>query len=379
MIAIEAALSVFLLCGASLVAQNLWRLVSAPMGFDPEHVLAMRVQLPDGKPDLPDPKAGIVLQAYVEKVEAIPGVDAAATVTGPPLRPARGGGPIRLLEMSDPGTIAWVHQISPDYFRTLGIPLVAGRTFRLSDAGRKITVGIVNQEFARHFGLGPNVIGKHIADWEEPITIVGMVGTVRARPLDSRPFPEVYFSSLQFSWPNAYLVVRSALPPGQLPKQVKAAIASVNPDQAIFGVQTMNELVADSVSQPRFDVFLIGAFALLAVAMAAAGMFSVISFLVSQRTSEIAIRTALGAGRGSVIKTVLGTTSLWVVVGLAGGLGLGLAASKAIQSLTNAESGGSPAMYAAVVVLFLTVTLLAAYLPARRATRLDPAMALRCE
>ncbi|MGO9271028.1 MAG: ABC transporter permease [Terriglobia bacterium] len=379
MIAIEAALSVFLLCGAGLVTQNLWRLVSTPMGFDPQHVLAMRLKLPLGKPDTPDPRAGVLLQGYLEKIEAIPGVDAAATVTGPPLRPARGGGPIELVGMTDPGTIAWVHQISPDYFRTLGIPLLAGRAFRLSDAGVKIRVAIVNQEFARHFGLGPNMIGKQIANSEGPITIVGMVGTVRARRLETKPFPEVYWSSLQFSWPNVYLVVRSALPPGQLLKQVKAAIESSNSDQAVFAVQTMDELIADSVSEPQFDVFLIGAFALLAVAMAAAGMFSVISFLVSQRTNEIAIRMALGAGRGSIIKTVLGTTSLWVVVGFAGGLGLGLAASKVIRSLTNAESGGSPMMYSAVVVFFLAVTLLAAYLPARRATRIDPAMALRCE
>jgi len=237
----------------------------------------------------------------------------------------------------------------------------------------------VNEEFARHFGLGPNIVGKQIADPEGPITIVGMVGTVRASRLETKPFPECYYSSLQISWPNVHLLVRSALPPGPLLKQVKAAIASSNSDQAVFGVQTMDELIADSASEPRFDVFLIGAFALLAVAMTAAGMFSVTSFLVSQRTGEIAIRMALGAGRGAIIKTVLWTTSLWVVAGLAGGLGLGLAASKTIRSLTNTEASASPAMYAAVGVFFLAVTLLAAYLPARRATRLDPAEALRCE
>ncbi len=160
---------------------------------------------------------------------------------------------------------------------------------------------------------------------------------------------------------------------------MKAAIASSDSEQAVFAVQTMDELITNSVAQPHFDVYMIGAFALLAVAMATAGMYSVISFLVSQRTSEIAIRIALGARRGSIIKTVLGTTSLFVAAGLAGGLGLGWAASKTLRSLTNTEAGGSPEMYAAVVVFFLAVTLLAAYLPARRATRLDPAAALRCE
>jgi len=176
-----------------------------------------------------------------------------------------------------------------------------------------------------------------------------------------------------------YLLVRSALPPGPLLRQVKAAIVSVNPDQAVFGIQTMNELVVDSVVEPRFDVYLIGVFAMLAVAMAATGMYSVISFLVSQRTSEIAIRMALGASRTAITRTVLGTTSAWVMAGLAGGLGLGLAARTTLRSLTNTEAAGSPAMYAAVVLFFLAVTLLAAYLPARRAARLDPAEALRCE
>jgi putative ABC transport system permease protein len=176
-----------------------------------------------------------------------------------------------------------------------------------------------------------------------------------------------------------YLVVRSVVPPGPLLKQVKAAIESINPDQSVFGVETMNELIADSAVEPRFDVYLIGVFALLAVAMAAAGMYSVISFLVSQRTSEIAIRMALGAGRGAIIRTVLAATSLWLGAGLAGGLYLGFAAGKTIRSLTDTEAVASPRTYTAVALIFLVVTLVAVYLPARRATRLDPATALRCE
>jgi predicted permease len=361
------------------VTQNLVNLISAPLGFNPEHVLAMQLQLPFGKLEQPDPKAGKVLQSYVDKIEAIPGVESAATVTGPPLRPARGGGPVRILGSTDPGTFSWSHQISPDYFRTLGIPLLAGRTFRLSDAGPRLTVAIVNEEFARHFRLGPDVVGKQIDYSDPPVTIIGMVGTVRARPLETKPDPECYIPSLESSWPNVYLLVRSSRPPGQLLKEVKAAIASVNPNQAVFGAQTMNELVADSVPEPRFDVYLIGVFALLAVAMAAAGMYSVISFLVSQRTSEIALRMALGAGRGAIIRAVVAATSLWVGAGLAGGLFLGFAASKTIRSLTDTEAVGAPAMYAAVAVFFLTVTFVAAYLPARRGAGLDPAVALRCE
>ncbi len=384
MIAIEAALSVFLLCGAGLVAQNLRMLIATPMGFDPKGVLAMRLKLPAHHQEQIDPRAGIAFQEYVDRIAAIPGVDSAATVTGPPLRPARGGNSELRGVTEANGELksiqAWNHLVSTDYFRALRIPLLAGRTFRRDDAGRRATVAIVNQEFARRFGFGADIVGKQLDEGPgEPIAIVGMAGNVRTRGLQTAPFPEVYLSSLQLSWANVYFVVRSALPPGQLLKQVKAAIGSANSDQPVFGVQTMDEVIADAVAEPRFDAFLIGAFALLALVMAAAGMYSVISCLVSQRTSEIAIRMALGAGRGDIVQTVLGTTSLWVVAGLAAGLALGVAASKTIRSLTNAESTASPAMYGAVALFFLAVTLLAAYMPARRASRLDPAVALRSE
>ena len=384
MIALEAALSVFLLCAAGLVAQNLWTLISTPMGFDPNHVLAMQLKLPLSRPQNEvDPRAGVAFQEYLDKIAAIPGVDSAATVTGPPLRNARTGNAelVGVTEGNGELKIVWSdnHLVSADYFRTLRIPLLAGRTFRRDDAGPRVKVAIVNEEFARRFGLGPDVVGKQLFEPGEPITIVGMVGNVRTRGLQTTPHPEVYLSSLQLSWVNVYLVIRSAMPPAQLVKQVKAAIQSSNSDQAVFGVMTMQELIADSVSEPRFDVYLIGAFALLAMAMAAAGMYSVISCLVGQRTSEIAIRIALGASRAAIVKTVLGTTSVWVVGGLASGLGLALAAGSTVRRLSNAAVSASPVMYAGVALFFLAVTLLAAYTPLRRAIRLEPAMALHCE
>jgi predicted permease len=383
MIVVEAALSVFLLCGAGLVTYNLRALIWAPMGFDPSRVLVMQLKLPSLTQNALDAKARFAFQRYLEKIEAIPGVDSAATVTGPPLHPARGG-PTELVGVTDTtgrlkSVIGDNHLISPDYFRTLRIPLLAGRAFRNDDVAGRPRVAIVNQEFARRFGLGREIVGKQIFEPGEPFTIVGLVGDVRTRGLRTAPFPEVYLSSLQFDWANVYLVVRSSLPRAQLLHRVKAAIESSNSDQAVFDVMTMEEFIAGSLVEPRFQVFLIGAFALLAVAMAAAGMYSVISFLVSQRTSEIAIRMALGASRAAIVRTVLGTTIVWVVAGLAGGLGLGLAGSTTLRSLTHTEAAGSLAMYAAVVLFFLAITLVAAYLPTRRATRLDPAVALRCE
>jgi predicted permease len=384
LIALEAALSVFLLCGAGLVAQNLWTLISTPIGIDSNHVLVMQLKLPSAKPmDSVDHTAGSIFQMYLDKIAAIPGVDSAASVSGPPLHPSRGG-PFEIIGEKDAAgalkqVMAWSNQVSPDYFRTLRIPLLAGRAFRRDDTGPRVKVAIVNEEAARRLGLGRDIVGRQIDDPDGPITIIGMSANVRTSGLNTAPFPEVYISSLQLSWVNVYLVVRSSIPSAQLVKAVKSAIQSSNSDQAVFGVTSMDHWLADSVIEPRFNMFLIGAFALLAMAMAAAGMYSVISCLVTQRTSEIAIRMALGASRGAITRTILGATIVWVIAGLTSGLGLGLAARDTVRSLSSTAVEGSPWMYSSVVLFFFVVTLLAAYLPVRRASRLDPAVALRCE
>jgi hypothetical protein len=269
--------------------------------------------------------------------------------------------------------------VSPEYFRTLRIPLLAGRTLRNDDVSGRPLVAVVNQEFARRFGLGADIVGRQIYEPGQPITIVGMVGNVRTRGLRADPFPEVYLSALQLAWPNVYLVVRSSIPQAPLVKQVKAAIQSSNADQAVFGVMTMEELITDSISQPKFYALLIGAFALLAVAMAGAGMYSVISCLVSQRTSEIAIRMALGATRATIIRTILGMTYAWAIAGLGGGLGLALAARNTVRALSSAAVTGSAWMYGLAALFFLAAMLAAVYVPVRRASRMDPAAALRSE
>jgi predicted permease len=377
MIALEGALSVFLLCGAGLVAQNLWTLIATPTGFDSTNVLAMRLNLPRLAPNAIQQRSGLALQEYLDRIQAIPGVESAATVTGPPMRPARGG-PTELVGMST-SVIADNHLVSPDYFRTLHIPLLAGRSFRRDDAGGVVNVAIVNQEFARRFGLGADVVGKQLFEPGQPIPIVGMVGNVRTRGLRTDPFPEVYLSSLQMSWANVYLVVRSAIPPAQLVPQVKDAIRSSNSGQAVYGVATMDQMIAESVAQPRFYAFVIGAFALLAVAMAAAGMYSVISCLVSQRTNEIAIRMALGASRRHILRAILGTTTAWMTAGLVAGMALALAARAPIRSLSSSFAGGSFWMYGAVACFCAVLSVLSAWLPMRRAAGLDASAALRTE
>ena len=383
MIAIEAALSVFLLCGAGLVAQNLWTLISTPMGFDPSHVLAMQLKLP-ARIRMPSTRsAASVFQDYLDKIAAIPGVEAAATVTGPPLRPARGG-PTELVGVTDEtgklkSVIGDNHLVSPDYFRTLRIPLLAGRTFRRDDAGRQVTVAIVNQEFARRFGLGADIVGRQIDEPGAPITIVGMAGNVRTRGLRTAPFPEIYLSSLQLSWANVYLVVRSALPPEQLLKQVKAAIGSANSEQAVFGVQTMDE--ADCGFRSRAALRCVSDRRFRAARRGDGSRGHVQRDCLPGLAAHRRDCHPHGVGREPRRHRPHHSGNHHRLGG--GGIGrrpgLGLATRNTVRSLSNAAASGSPWMYASVVLFFLVVTLVAAYMPMRRASRLNPAAALRCE
>jgi putative ABC transport system permease protein len=379
MIAAEAALSVFLLCGASLVGQNLWKLVSQSSGFDPANVTVMQMRLPYAREQALNPAPMLAYREYLERVSTVGRVISAAVVTGLPLRGAAqttfriegapepaGGAPPR----------AFVQSISPDYFRTLRIPILGGRSFRDDDRQGRPNVAIVNREFVRRFDLGPNPIGRRIRIGATA-TIVGVVGDVRMSPLSTAAEPQIYISYLQEYEPNIYFVVRSEGPAPMM--EIKEAIYSAYSDQAVFNAVPMADVLSRSVAEPRFQVFLIGAFSLLALAMAASGMYSVVSYLVSQRTSEVAIRMALGADRAAIVRTILGSTALWVLAGLAAGLGLGVGARGLVRTLSSTAVEGSPWIYALVAIFFAVVTLAAAYAPVRRASRLDPATALRCE
>src|SRR5439155_1295027 len=224
-------------------------LISTPTGFNPNHVLAMRLTLSARQQG--DSRGDPAFHEFLAKISSIPGVDSAATVTGPPLRSARLGN-ADLFSVTD-GTgaikkmlgVGEAQRVSPDYLRPLRIPLLAGRTFRDDDDLRHPYVAIVNQEFARRFGLGGEVLRKQFFgdNAPVPITIVGVVGDVRTRGLQTAPAPEVYLSSLQIDGPNIYLIVRSAIPPAQLVKLVKAAIQSSSSDQTLLGISTLEDFI----------------------------------------------------------------------------------------------------------------------------------------
>jgi len=378
MISIEAALSIFVLCTAGLIVQNLWVLVSSPSGFDPRDVLIMRMQLPT-----PREQTNRVAQEYLRNVSGISGVHAAAIATSVPLRPGNAGfnrfvGEPRDVAVNRPPT--WTFFVSADYFTLLSIPLVTGRRFGEEDRLGRPTVAIVNQEFVRTHGIASSPVGREIDDGPGgTITIVGVVGDVRLRGVQTSPQPQIYLPYPQFLLPNVYLLVRSQIEPGQLLNRIKPAIRSANPDQPVFNVLTMDQVFSNSIAGPRFNAVLVTVFAAFALLIAACGMYSVIACLVSQRTNEIALRLALGASRLSVVRNVLGTTSAWVLGGLSVGLVFALAGAGTVSRLMSTISSGTLPMYAIVVVLFVLVTLCAVIVPLRRALRLDPLLALRHE
>jgi putative ABC transport system permease protein len=377
---IEAALSVFLLCGTTLIALNLWTMISAPEGFNPHDVLIMQVPTATQRQQSIRPIASVAYREYLYKIAAIPEVDAATVATGIPLRP-RSGGNVHLVDDpagSDP-QIAWFQSVSADYFRTFQIPLLQGRTFRDDDIVGRPHVAIVNEEFLRQHRIATDPIGRQIEDPDGPITIIGIVGNTRTRVTPPSPEPQVYTSYLQFFSGVPYIAVRSVSNKGQLLNRTKEAIRSSYSDQTVFNVSTMDDVLSRSAAEPRFNTLLIATFALVALSMAAIGMYSVISCLLSQRTREIALRLALGARPRDVLKSVFGRTGIWVFAGLMAGIGLAAAATNTIRYLSNTIVASSPVIYAIAFGIFLGVTLLATWLPFRRAVRIDAVIALRGE
>jgi putative ABC transport system permease protein len=268
--------------------------------------------------------------------------------------------------------------VSPHYFRTLRIPLLEGRTFTESDTPDRPAVVIVNQELARRLWPHESALGKRLRLPRET-TIVGVVGDTRmwGTALDVRP--QLYVPSLQNWEPNAAIAVRTtagAPPPIQA---IKEAIWSVAPEQAIFNVRSMSEIVSGSVAEPRFTTRLLGSFAVLALVLSVAGVYVFVSYLISRRTREIAIRMAMGAQRSHVFWLVSGQTIRWTLGGLAIGAGGAVAASRALEGTLAGVGHMDLPTLATAGAMYLMISISAAYVPARRAFRLDAMRAFRCD
>ena len=385
----EMALALVLLIGAGLLIRSFLRLQQINPGFDPSNVLMVQVELPESKYK-DSSQVSTFFEQAIERIKALPGVESAGGVTTPPL----GGSNMRTSFSVEnrpappPGQepLAHYRAITPDYFRALRIPILRGQGF--SENYRKDSPGriIINETMANRFWPGEDPIGQRISigmavDDNEPTKweIIGIVGDVRHAALDVEPLPEMYTPHSQQSWSFLTLVVRSSSDPMALAGPVRNEILAVDKDQPVSNIRSMESLVSASVAQPRFYLLLFGIFAALALILAAVGIYGVLSYSVTQRMHEIGIRLALGAKPSDVVKLVVGQGMILAIIGVGIGLIVAFILTRLMSSLLYKVSATDPVTFAALALLLVAVALLASYIPARRATKVDPMIALRYE
>jgi putative ABC transport system permease protein len=385
----EITLALVLLVGAGLMLKSFWRLQRVDPGFNPDGVLTMRMMLPFETYQKPAQRSAFYKQA-LERIKAMPGVEAVSATSRVPLTQGSNSGTISGENSAvGPGDLpveAEWRWVTPDYFQAIGTTLMAGRTFTEADSDGAPLVAVVDESFARRYYPNEDPVGKRIKrgklDSTRPwMTIVGVVRHVQSRRLDATSAVQVYFPFYQD--PTAYnmsLVVRtSAADPLSLSATVRAAIQSLDNNQPVYDVFTLRQIVGDSMAQRRFSMLLMGLFAAVALALAAVGIYGVMSYSVSQRTHEIGIRIALGAQTSDVLRLVIGQGMMLTLIGVAIGLAAALALTRLLETLLFGISATDWLTFTEIAALLTAVALLACYLPARRASQLDPMIALRQE
>ena len=380
----EVALSLMLLTCAGLLLKSFTRLQNVRAGFDPKSVLSMQISLASSKYAQGSQQTQFYSQA-VERMEHLPGVTSVGAISWQ-LMGLGSATSFRLGDRPAPAAgeepTGEVRMVTPGWFRTMSVPLLRGRTFASQDSERAPVVVVINETAARQFWPGGDPLGKHILmDWYRDMDaeIIGVVGDVRLTALKQPPRATLYWAVDQV--PNAFMtfMIRSSGDPTRLAGAVRAVIASIDPEQPVAKMQTMEQVVAESLNQPRFTSLLLAIFAGIALTLAIVGIYGVLFYNVSQRTHEIGIRMALGARKFDVLKMILGHGMALTLLGVGIGLGLALAVSKYLQKLLFEIQPTDPMTYAGVAALLATVALVACYIPARRATRVDPMVALRYE
>jgi predicted permease len=376
----ELALSLMLLIGAGLLIRSFVRLQNVPPGFNPDSVISMRV----GRTgmDLSNREAAVeYFRQMGERIASVPGVTTRGAVTALPFTSSVGWGSVHVEGfIPQPGQELQVDQraATPDYFRTMEIPLVKGRFFSEFDAlPNAQPVAIVDEKFAQRFWPSENPIGKHL--WNDPkqqMTIVGVVGTVKQYGLDIDGRIVFYRPSLGLL---GYQVARTALDPASVSASIIRAIHSVDPTIPIYDVRTMNDRLNESLARQRFATIMLGAFSVFAMILAIVGVYGVMSHLVTQGTHDIGVRMALGAQRSRIVSMVIRQgmelTGAGVILGLIGAALL----TRVMAALLFGVSATDVATFAAVPLMLVAIALVASYVPALRATRVDPVVALRDE
>jgi putative ABC transport system permease protein len=394
LVAAEVALALMLLVGAGLTVRSFYRLTSVNPGFDPQNVLTFRMRLPDGKYKEASQTLGFCREA-MSRVSALPGVETVAVATGFPLGRAFDNGYLVEGQPEPPpgrGPSSHRQDVSENYHKALGITLLEGRLFNAHDTENTPLVVIVDQEFvARTFPNRPahEVIGKRLrfgGDSEGWREIVGVVGHVKQNGLDEEGRAQIYrpWTQITPKWKAAFtrandMIVKTSVDPLSLVGAIKREIRVIDKDQPIAQVQTLDDKLTESIAPQQFTLLLLVIFAFIALLLACAGIFGVMSYTVTQRTHEIGVRMALGAQRLDVLKLVVREGMGLVLVGVVLGLAGAFATTRLMAGLLFGVTAKDPITFAVVTVVLPTVALIACYIPARRATKVDPLVALRYE
>jgi len=383
----EVSMALVLLVGAGLMLRSFMQILDADPGFNPERVMTASFSLPDAKYSDPA-KARLFIDSVVKKVQAIPGVDSAAT-TLPLLGGFQNGFVAEGQPEPRPGQFPStdVTRITPDYFRAMGMPIQKGRAFTDMDIAGQPLVCIVDETMVQTYWPGQDPLGKHIrfgANVQNPqMTIVGVVPHVKNYGVDQESRVEIYLPVMQNTRGFATFVIRTAGDPGAVTSAVRQALASVDPDIPLFRPRALEDILSDSRGQRRIAAQLLAAFSLLALTLAAVGIYGVMAYAVQQRTHEIGIRLALGAQKNDILKMIVGHGMILAGIGVAIGwvtaFGVSFSLSRAVSTLLFRVSSADPPTFASMPLLLAAVALLACYIPARRALRVDPMIALRYE
>jgi putative ABC transport system permease protein len=380
----EVTLALALLISAGLMMRSFLRLQAVPIGFEPENVLTMQISLPALKYKEREQRVNFYSQ-LMERLRTTPGVVDAAATTQPPL--SSGNWTMEIIvegheaAVSEATLSADARAATPHYFRTMGIPLLKGRDFNEQDRADRPLEIIVSDSFARRYWPNENPVGRRFRPGtNNPFgTVVGVVGDVRNSNLQEEAQPAFYFPYSYIGMPAVVVVVRANSKPENLAAALRAQVREIDSEQPVYNVRTMSQIMSTATAQPRFQTMLLSLFSIVALLLASVGIYSVMTYLVRQRRHEIGIRMALGASAREILKMVIGQGMWHVLLGVLLGLAGSFALTRLMRSLFFDVSATDPLTFIMVTLLLIGVALIACYLPAREATKVDPAIALRHE
>jgi len=392
MVVAEISLSLVLLVSAGLLLESLWKLLNVNPGFRAENVVTCRIDLPRAKyPE--ERRQAEFYRSVLGQARAIPGVEAAGLVTHLPFSGSRGTSSFSIDDRpgsrGSNGQNADRRQVAPGYFAAMVIPLLAGRDFTDIDDMEHPGVAIINEAAANRFWPNENPLGKRITIGMGPEVklygkavsreIIGVVGNVKHEQLKDDFQPEIYVPAWHLPAPNMYLIVRGKAPVETLINSIRRAVQSIDPEQPIRRAQLLERAIAKTVAPQRLVAVLLSLFAGLALTLAMVGIYGVMSYSVAQRTQEIGVRMALGAQSRDVLKLILRQGMTLALVGVGAGLLVSAALTRLMKGLLYGVGPNDPLTFVGIAALLTTVTLLAALIPAQRATKVDPMVALRCD